>query len=223
MNKSIRRLILLLILLLILCSGLSLCSIMYIKLVGSWRVKLSNHQHHYLHCQYLLKSIKQCTAPNTWLHWLNHVLQYSMCMCTIQQHLSLCHLLTVWSWVCAEWERPLHRWVVSYIYYPVDCSVPVWKAVFVTPTLTLPRLLLPSPPTDQDECTQFPSVCPSDRPVCTNTYGSYKCRARKRCNQGFEPSDDGSACVGKWIRVIPSFMTWCRHELTSQKTEDLWD
>uniref|UniRef100_A0A8C6P4Z8 Cartilage acidic protein 1 n=1 Tax=Nothobranchius furzeri TaxID=105023 RepID=A0A8C6P4Z8_NOTFU len=49
--------------------------------------------------------------------------------------------------------------------------------------------------TDKDECTQFPSVCPSDRPVCTNTYGSYKCRAKRRCNQGFEPNDDGSACV----------------------------
>uniref|UniRef100_A0A8C6VT07 Cartilage acidic protein 1 n=1 Tax=Nothobranchius furzeri TaxID=105023 RepID=A0A8C6VT07_NOTFU len=52
--------------------------------------------------------------------------------------------------------------------------------------------------TDKDECTQFPSVCPSDRPVCTNTYGSYKCRAKRRCNQGFEPNDDGSACVGEW-------------------------
>uniref|UniRef100_A0A668T8G2 EGF-like calcium-binding domain-containing protein n=1 Tax=Oreochromis aureus TaxID=47969 RepID=A0A668T8G2_OREAU len=51
--------------------------------------------------------------------------------------------------------------------------------------------------TDQDECTQFPSVCPSDRPVCTNTYGSYKCRAKRRCNQGFEPNDDGSACVAQ--------------------------
>ncbi|KAF7219986.1 cartilage acidic protein 1 isoform X2 [Nothobranchius furzeri] len=51
--------------------------------------------------------------------------------------------------------------------------------------------------TDKDECTQFPSVCPSDRPVCTNTYGSYKCRAKRRCNQGFEPNDDGSACVAQ--------------------------
>lgn len=58
--------------------------------------------------------------------------------------------------------------------------------------------LCSSPPPDQDECTQFPSVCPSDRPVCTNTYGSYKCRAKRRCNQGFEPNDDGSACVGEW-------------------------
>lgn len=51
--------------------------------------------------------------------------------------------------------------------------------------------------TDQDECTQFPSVCPSERPVCTNTYGSFKCRANKRCNQGYEPNDEGTACVGE--------------------------
>ncbi|CAB1312866.1 unnamed protein product, partial [Coregonus sp. 'balchen'] len=50
---------------------------------------------------------------------------------------------------------------------------------------------------NKDECTQFPSVCPTDRPVCTNTYGSHKCRANKRCNQGFEPNDDGSACVAQ--------------------------
>uniref|UniRef100_A0AAR2JZN4 Cartilage acidic protein 1b n=1 Tax=Pygocentrus nattereri TaxID=42514 RepID=A0AAR2JZN4_PYGNA len=49
--------------------------------------------------------------------------------------------------------------------------------------------------TDQDECTQFPSVCPPERPVCTNTYGSFKCRANKRCNQGYEPNDEGTACV----------------------------
>ncbi|XP_028982766.1 cartilage acidic protein 1 isoform X1 [Betta splendens] len=51
--------------------------------------------------------------------------------------------------------------------------------------------------TDKDECTHFPSVCPSDRPVCTNTFGSYKCRAKRRCGQGFEPNDDGSACVAQ--------------------------
>uniref|UniRef100_A0A9J8ASH8 Cartilage acidic protein 1 n=2 Tax=Cyprinus carpio TaxID=7962 RepID=A0A9J8ASH8_CYPCA len=51
--------------------------------------------------------------------------------------------------------------------------------------------------TDQDECTQFPSVCPSERPVCTNTYGSFKCRANKRCNQGYEPNDEGTACVAQ--------------------------
>lgn len=62
---------------------------------------------------------------------------------------------------------------------------------------------LPSPPAfaktpDEDECARFPFVCPLDRPVCVNTYGSYRCRAKRRCNQGFEPSDDGSACVGEW-------------------------
>ncbi|XP_050981785.1 LOW QUALITY PROTEIN: cartilage acidic protein 1 [Labeo rohita] len=51
--------------------------------------------------------------------------------------------------------------------------------------------------TDRDECTQFPSVCPSERPVCTNTYGSFKCRANKRCNQGYEPNDEGTACVAQ--------------------------
>ncbi|RXN06491.1 cartilage acidic 1-like protein [Labeo rohita] len=53
---------------------------------------------------------------------------------------------------------------------------------------------------DRDECTQFPSVCPSERPVCTNTYGSFKCRANKRCNQGYEPNDEGTACVGELRR-----------------------
>ncbi|XP_026098614.1 cartilage acidic protein 1-like, partial [Carassius auratus] len=56
--------------------------------------------------------------------------------------------------------------------------------------------------TDQDECTQFPSVCPSERPVCTNTYGSFKCRANKRCNQGYEPNYEGTACVGE-LRLKP--------------------
>ncbi|KAG1933824.1 cartilage acidic protein 1 [Pimephales promelas] len=51
--------------------------------------------------------------------------------------------------------------------------------------------------TDRDECTQFPSVCPSERPICTNTYGSFKCRANKRCNQGYEPNDEGTACVAQ--------------------------
>ncbi|XP_062851255.1 cartilage acidic protein 1 [Trichomycterus rosablanca] len=49
---------------------------------------------------------------------------------------------------------------------------------------------------DQDECTQFPSVCPRERPVCTNTYGSFKCRAKK-CNQGFESNGRGTACVAQ--------------------------
>ncbi|CAL8237224.1 unnamed protein product, partial [Arctogadus glacialis] len=51
--------------------------------------------------------------------------------------------------------------------------------------------------TDKDECSPFPSVCPPDRPVCTNTYGGFKCRSNKRCGQGYEPSGDGSACVAQ--------------------------
>ncbi|KAL2083109.1 hypothetical protein ACEWY4_020882 [Coilia grayii] len=51
--------------------------------------------------------------------------------------------------------------------------------------------------TDEDECTRFPSVCPAERPVCTNTYGSFKCRANKRCNHGYQPNDDGTACVAQ--------------------------
>ncbi|KAG5831670.1 hypothetical protein ANANG_G00306200 [Anguilla anguilla] len=50
---------------------------------------------------------------------------------------------------------------------------------------------------DQDECTEFPSVCPRDRPLCINTYGGFKCRATKRCGQGFEPNDEGTACVAQ--------------------------
>ncbi|XP_061083584.1 cartilage acidic protein 1 [Conger conger] len=50
---------------------------------------------------------------------------------------------------------------------------------------------------DEDECAQFPSVCPRDRPLCVNTYGGFKCRAAKRCSQGFEPNDEGTACVAQ--------------------------
>ncbi|MGH0116690.1 UNVERIFIED_CONTAM: hypothetical protein FKN15_021238 [Acipenser sinensis] len=49
--------------------------------------------------------------------------------------------------------------------------------------------------TDKDECTEFPSVCSEDRPVCINTFGGYKCRPNKRCGHGFEPNEDGTACV----------------------------
>ncbi|XP_030628269.1 cartilage acidic protein 1 [Chanos chanos] len=50
---------------------------------------------------------------------------------------------------------------------------------------------------DQDECTQFPSVCPPERPICTNTFGSYKCRANKKCTQGYQPNVEGTACVAQ--------------------------
>ncbi|XP_066475671.1 cartilage acidic protein 1 [Tiliqua scincoides] len=48
---------------------------------------------------------------------------------------------------------------------------------------------------DMDECIEFPFVCPRDRPICINTYGGYRCRSNKRCNRGFEPNEDGTACV----------------------------
>ncbi|XP_051475085.1 cartilage acidic protein 1 isoform X3 [Apus apus] len=48
---------------------------------------------------------------------------------------------------------------------------------------------------DMDECTEFPFVCPRDKPVCINTYGGYRCRSNKRCSRGFEPNEDGTACV----------------------------
>lgn len=48
---------------------------------------------------------------------------------------------------------------------------------------------------DTDECIQFPFVCPREKPICINTYGGYKCRPNRRCNRGFEPNEDGTACV----------------------------
>ncbi|XP_076194965.1 cartilage acidic protein 1 isoform X1 [Aptenodytes patagonicus] len=48
---------------------------------------------------------------------------------------------------------------------------------------------------DTDECTEFPFVCPRDKPICINTYGGYRCRSNKRCSRGFEPNEDGTACV----------------------------
>ncbi|MBN3271982.1 CRAC1 protein, partial [Polyodon spathula] len=51
--------------------------------------------------------------------------------------------------------------------------------------------------TDKDECTEFPSVCSGDKPVCINTFGGYKCRPNKRCGHGFEPNEDGTACVAQ--------------------------
>ncbi|XP_027528113.1 cartilage acidic protein 1 isoform X1 [Neopelma chrysocephalum] len=48
---------------------------------------------------------------------------------------------------------------------------------------------------DTNECTEFPFVCPRDKPLCINTYGGYRCRSNKRCSRGFEPNEDGTACV----------------------------
>uniref|UniRef100_UPI00398ECAC1 cartilage acidic protein 1 n=1 Tax=Pristiophorus japonicus TaxID=55135 RepID=UPI00398ECAC1 len=48
--------------------------------------------------------------------------------------------------------------------------------------------------TDADECMQFPTMCPRDKPTCINTYGGYKCRSNKRCSRGYGPNEDGTAC-----------------------------
>ncbi|XP_062927462.1 cartilage acidic protein 1 isoform X2 [Mobula hypostoma] len=50
---------------------------------------------------------------------------------------------------------------------------------------------------DEDECGRFPLPCPSDRPVCINVFGSYRCRPNRRCNRGYEPNEDGTACVAQ--------------------------
>ncbi|KAJ1141050.1 hypothetical protein NDU88_007387 [Pleurodeles waltl] len=52
---------------------------------------------------------------------------------------------------------------------------------------------------DTDECIQFPFVCPRDKPICINTYGGYRCRPNRRCSRGFEPSEDGTACIAKKV------------------------
>ncbi|XP_052533429.1 cartilage acidic protein 1 isoform X3 [Tympanuchus pallidicinctus] len=49
---------------------------------------------------------------------------------------------------------------------------------------------------DTNECAEFPFVCPREKPICINTYGGYRCRSNKRCARGFEPNEDGTACVG---------------------------
>ncbi|XP_006000254.1 cartilage acidic protein 1 isoform X2 [Latimeria chalumnae] len=48
---------------------------------------------------------------------------------------------------------------------------------------------------DIDECIQFPFVCLREKPVCVNTYGGYRCRPNKKCSQGYEPNEDGTACI----------------------------
>lgn len=53
------------------------------------------------------------------------------------------------------------------------------------------------PLADTNECTEFPFICPREKPLCINTYGGYRCRSNKRCSRGFEPNEDGTACVGE--------------------------
>nr|XP_038037204.1 cartilage acidic protein 1 isoform X1 [Anas platyrhynchos] len=63
---------------------------------------------------------------------------------------------------------------------------------------------------DTNECTEFPFVCPRDKPVCVNTYGGYRCRSNKRCSRGFEPNEDGTACVAQvaFFGGYPSAGSW---------------
>uniref|UniRef100_A0A8B9SMQ1 Cartilage acidic protein 1 n=1 Tax=Anas platyrhynchos TaxID=8839 RepID=A0A8B9SMQ1_ANAPL len=65
-------------------------------------------------------------------------------------------------------------------------------------------------PADTNECTEFPFVCPRDKPVCVNTYGGYRCRSNKRCSRGFEPNEDGTACVAQvaFFGGYPSAGSW---------------
>ncbi|XP_067393227.1 cartilage acidic protein 1 [Emydura macquarii macquarii] len=48
---------------------------------------------------------------------------------------------------------------------------------------------------DTDECAESPFACPREKPVCINTYGGFRCRSKRRCSRGFEPSEDSTACV----------------------------
>ncbi|KAL7990701.1 hypothetical protein Chor_014131 [Crotalus horridus] len=70
---------------------------------------------------------------------------------------------------------------------------------------------------DMDECAEFPFVCPRGRPICINTYGGYRCRSNKRCNRGFEPNEDGTACVAQvaFFGGYPSSGSWLGSTLLS--------
>ncbi|KAI1236291.1 hypothetical protein IHE44_0001572, partial [Lamprotornis superbus] len=63
---------------------------------------------------------------------------------------------------------------------------------------------------DTNECTEFPFICPRDKPMCINTYGGYRCRSNKRCSRGFEPNEDGTACVAQvaFFGGYPSAGSW---------------
>ena len=45
---------------------------------------------------------------------------------------------------------------------------------------------------DINECVTVPDVCAHGR--CTNTQGGFRCE----CFSGYEPTEDGRACVGKF-------------------------
>ncbi|XP_078499691.1 cartilage acidic protein 1 isoform X1 [Lissotriton helveticus] len=73
---------------------------------------------------------------------------------------------------------------------------------------------------DTDECIQFPFVCPRDKPICINTYGGYRCRPNRRCGRGFEPSEDGTACIAQvaYFGGYPSSGAMSRLHLFSEST-----
>lgn len=102
----------------------------------------------------------------------------------------------------------------------VSSRLPPGPSLLSNRARVIPSLRLHQTP-DEDECTRFPFVCPLDRPVCINTYGSYRCRAKRRCNQGFEPSDDGSACVGEWCSGGQGGSGWIDRIVGSSETS--WD
>lgn len=55
-----------------------------------------------------------------------------------------------------------------------------------------PLFLLPSLPTDIDECSQDPGLC-LPHGACENLQGSYVCV----CDEGFTPTQDQHGCEGE--------------------------
>ncbi|NXJ70028.1 CRAC1 protein, partial [Rostratula benghalensis] len=76
--------------------------------------------------------------------------------------------------------------------YPLDVEEPLVPA-----PLEPSQPTTSSPPPHMDECTEFPFICPRDKPTPPPTYGGYRCRSNKRCARGFPPPEDGTACVAQ--------------------------
>nr|XP_032808443.1 cartilage acidic protein 1 isoform X2 [Petromyzon marinus] len=57
---------------------------------------------------------------------------------------------------------------------------------------------------DVDECSSAQQPCPSTRPLCANTFGSFSCKPDLSCQGGFEPDQQGSACVD---------LNWCSRDM----------
>ncbi|XP_041961508.1 cartilage acidic protein 1a isoform X1 [Alosa sapidissima] len=49
--------------------------------------------------------------------------------------------------------------------------------------------------TDFNECKMKPPVCPESLPLCTDTYGAYVCRPKRKCAEGYRSAHGGRACV----------------------------